>query len=120
MHGAVERVASQVKTDGGGDLDRMRAAMAELERVQKTLKEDLADRDAEMAELRSEIAAKDSEIDELEGALARAESGMDELEEHTDTLARLHTKIKRGAIDDALYDLEKVLSHLDSAWGTRA
>ena len=35
-------------------------------------------------------------------------------------LAKVHTKVVRGEIADALYDLEKVLSFLDSGWGCRS
>lgn len=115
MQGAVAIPAS-----GGGDLDRMRAAVAELERVRETLKEDLAERDEELAELRATIEEQKEEISDLNCALSEAENSLEELTEHTDTLARLRTKIKTGRVADGLYDLETVLGHLDSAWGTRA
>lgn len=116
----MQGAAVATPASGGGDPDRMRAAVAELERVRETLKEDLAERDEELAELRATIEEQKGEINGLGDALHAAEMTRAELSEHTDMLARLHTKIKTGRVADGLYDLETVLGHLDSAWGTRA
>lgn len=42
------------------------------------------------------------------------------LSEEVDELVRIHAAIKAGRTDDALYDLEKVISTFDSGWRCRA
>lgn len=40
--------------------------------------------------------------------------------DQVDDLVRIHAAIKAGRTDDALYDLEKVISTFDSGWRCRA
>ena len=52
-------------------------------------------------------------------ALDRASRGRD-LSDKVDDLIDVRRAIKSGRTDDALYYLERALSHLDSAWMCRA
>lgn len=51
--------------------------------------------------------------DEASKAKARVEEVETEMEEHCDELSRIRQKLKAGRIDDAIYDLDKILQTID-------
>lgn len=103
-------VAPRAEAD---DVERMKAAMAHLERTQKELQNDLeaARADADRAERR---------VSDLEDELDDIGDGLFALDEHKIDLAKAYTAIRCGRSDDAARLIETVLSHIDSAWRTYA
>ena len=119
--------AAAIRTFEPTDVERLKSGMAALERLRDELQaslnvqgETIAGLEEDVADRNSEIADLKSEIEDLTGALHDAEDRANDIEEHTTALARVRTKIKAGHIDDGLYDLETVLSHLDHCWRLRA
>jgi len=110
-------VAPAVLTD---DTERMRAAVLKLEMVQKRLESENEHLAEQLADAESQANDYANERDEALDEIGTLEAQVDEIAGHTDALARTWAMLKSGRADDALRELERVLSHLDSAWRTRA
>lgn len=71
-----------------------------------------------IANLRSSIVATQEGLARSKDIAEHIESG--DFRDEIDTLVRVRSAIKAGRIDDALYDLEKVISTFDSGYLCRS
>jgi predicted nucleic acid-binding Zn-ribbon protein len=112
---------SQDRAPPVSDVLRMQAAMAELDRVRKTIGardgDDLCELVEEVVEDRNRF---ESDFLDVQSDMEAMEEEAYAFRDRVDDLARLRTAIKAGRSDAALFDLERILSELDSAWRTRA
>lgn len=78
---------------------------------------------AEIGELKEALSDVERERDEAQEEASNLESALEEAEAKAvdpDRLARIHSDIKGRNPSEGLYQLEAVLSEMDSAWRTRA
>jgi len=70
-----------------------------------------------IVDLEEQVRAIGEDCDEAESAAseakARAEEVEAEMEKYCDELSRIRQKIKAGRIEDAIYDLDKILQTID-------
>lgn len=89
-----------------------RKRIAELEDVTRNLEEECGDLRGKIVGLKDELADADGEIETLSDRV-------DAIDDHITELVRVRTLVRAGRTPDALYELERVLAHLDNCWTLR-